>query len=191
MKKLIIFRCFQFFSFGLSAQNKLTGSVYGLEDGQEKPLAYASLRWMNTSKGTITNGEGKFELERTPETSLLIASYTGFSNDTLETAGLNSVRFLLKTNVELAEAVVKEEKKATSISSISSMKTEVLGKAELKKAACCNLSESFETNPTVEVSFSDALTGIRQIQMLGLSGIYAQTLIENIPMMHGLNASTG
>jgi len=175
----------------LFAQDKISGQVLGEEGGKEVVLPYASVLWLNTTRGTVANDKGLFSIERVEETSLLLISYTGYANDTIETKGNSEFRIVLKSTIALDEAVVKEEKKATSISSINNMKTEVLGKNELKKAACCNLSESFETNPTVEVSYSDALTGIRQIQMLGLSGIYAQTLVENIPMVHGLNAATG
>lgn len=62
---------------------------------------------------------------------------------------------------------------------------------ELKKAACCNLSESFETNASVDVSFSDAVTGTKQIEMLGLAGKYALIQRENIPYARGLNATSG
>lgn len=175
----------------LFAQDKLSGQVLGMEGDKEIVLPYASVLWFNTTRGAVANENGAFSIDRVPETTLLLVSYTGYANDTIETKGQSNVRIVLKSTITLNEAIVKEEQKATTINSISSMKTEVLGKTELKKAACCNLSESFETNPTVEVSYSDALTGIRQIQMLGLSGIYAQTLVENIPMVHGLNASTG
>jgi outer membrane receptor for ferrienterochelin and colicins len=175
----------------VSAQEFLRGRIMGLEEGVEKPLGFATVQWLNTTQGAVADESGKFSIERNAASSLLIVSYTGFTSDTFETKGLQDIHVVLKANIELAETIVKGDKKATTISSISNMKTEILGKGELKKAACCNLSESFETNPTVEVSFSDALTGIRQIQMLGLSGIYAQTLVENVPMLHGLNASTG
>lgn len=175
----------------VSAQDILRGKVVGLEEGIEKPLGFATVQWLNTTVGTVADENGKFSIEWNTGSSLLLVSYTGFTSDTVETSGKQDIHVVLKADIELAETVVKADKKATTIGSLSSMKTEILGKGELKKAACCNLSESFETNPTIEVSFSDALTGIRQIQMLGLSGIYAQTLVENVPMVHGLNASTG
>ncbi|HUN04400.1 MAG TPA: Plug domain-containing protein, partial [Niabella sp.] len=62
---------------------------------------------------------------------------------------------------------------------------------ELTKAACCNLSESFETSPSVDVSYSDAVTGIKQIQLLGLAGNYTQLLTENVPEIKGLSGSYG
>lgn len=175
----------------VSAQDVLRGTVLGLEEGKETPLSFATVQWFNTTLGVVADVDGKFSIERVPGNSLLVVSFTGFHSDTIETGGKQDIRIVLKERIELDETVVIGDKKATTISSLSNMKVEVLGKGELKKAACCNLSESFETNPTVEVSFSDALTGIRQIQMLGLSGIYAQTLVENVPMVHGLSASTG
>lgn len=63
--------------------------------------------------------------------------------------------------------------------------TELITAQELTRAACCNLGESFTTNPSVDVSYSDAATGARQIRLLGLSGTYVQMLTENVPNFRG------
>lgn len=63
--------------------------------------------------------------------------------------------------------------------------TDIIGKNQLFRAACCNLGESFTTNPSVDVSYADAATGARQIKLLGLSGVYVQMLAENIPTLRG------
>ena len=63
--------------------------------------------------------------------------------------------------------------------------TDLIGQGQLIRAACCNLGESFTTNPSVDVSYSDAATGARQIKLLGLSGTYVQMLTENIPNLRG------
>ena len=63
--------------------------------------------------------------------------------------------------------------------------TEVIGQSELVRAACCNLGESFAANPSVDVSYSDAATGSKQIKLLGLSGTYVQLLTENMPNLRG------
>ncbi len=65
------------------------------------------------------------------------------------------------------------------------MNEEMISSAELSRAACCNLGESFVTNPSVDVSYSDAATGAKQIKLLGLSGTYVQMLTENIPNYRG------
>lgn len=93
--------------------------------------------------------------------------------------------------VDLDEVEIRYRKKSTTISTIDPMKTEVMGESELLKAACCNLSESFETNPSVDVSFTDAVTGTRQIQLLGLAGPYSQITRENMPDARGLSAIYG
>jgi outer membrane receptor for ferrienterochelin and colicin len=68
---------------------------------------------------------------------------------------------------------------------------EVMTIKTLGKAACCNLSESFETNASVSVSYADAVTGSKQIQLLGLAGNYVQTNVENIPSIRGLKSTFG
>ena len=62
----------------------------------------------------------------------------------------------------------------------------IMGQEELFRAACCNLGESFTTNPSVDVNYSDAATGAKQIRLLGLSGTYVQMLTENLPNLRGL-----
>ena len=71
------------------------------------------------------------------------------------------------------------------------LRTEVISSAGLKKMACCNLAESFENSASVTVGYSDAVTGARQIRLLGLSGVYTQMLDENRPAMRGLAAPFG
>ena len=64
----------------------------------------------------------------------------------------------------------------------------MINKEELFKAACCNLGESFTTNPSIDVNYSDAATGTKQIKLLGLSGTYVQMLAENLPNFRGAAA---
>lgn len=120
-----------------------------------------------------------------------MVSFIGYQNDTIETAGKNFVEVILKSSVALDEVTVVHRRKATEISLLEPAKVEVLSERELQKAACCNLSESFETSPSVDVSFTDAVTGARQIQMLGLAGPYVQITRENIPDIRGLSAISG
>lgn len=71
------------------------------------------------------------------------------------------------------------------------MNVDIISSAELSRAACCNLGESFVTNPSVDVSYSDAATGAKQIKLLGLSGTYVQMMTENIPNYRGAAAPYG
>src|SRR5690606_16838044 len=89
-------------------------------------------------------------------------------------------------SLDLVQEEVVIRAAPTYISTVEPRKVEVITRAELQKAACCNLSESFETNASVDVSFTDAITGAKQIQMLGLDGIYTQFMTENMPSIRGL-----
>ena len=63
---------------------------------------------------------------------------------------------------------------------------EVIGKGDLIRAACCNLGESFTNSASVDVSYADPTTGVRQVKLLGLSGTYVQMMTENIPTYRNL-----
>ncbi len=85
------------------------------------------------------------------------------------------------------EASRKSLRKSSSLTS----NTTVMTGKELLKAACCNLAESFETNPAIDVNFADALTGTKQIKMLGLTSPYLMITEENIPAVRGASQAYG
>lgn len=91
----------------------------------------------------------------------------------------------------LDEIVFYGKGESNYISKMKPLKTEVITNAGLCKMACCNLAESFENNASISVGYSDAVSGARQIRLLGLSGNYTQMLEENIPAMRGLAAPFG
>ncbi|MEZ4824726.1 MAG: TonB-dependent receptor [Bacteroidia bacterium] len=161
------------------------------ESGQPQPLAGAGVYWQGTAIGAISGRQGEFRLPRTEETTRLVIAYTGAQRDTIETAGLDSVEITLRPAIDLETVEITARNKTTGISFLNPMKTEIISERELLKAACCNLSESFETSPSVDVAFSDAITGTRQIQMLGLAGPYTQITRENMPDVRGLSALYG
>ncbi len=97
----------------------------------------------------------------------------------------------LYKSVQIQEVVIREEATGLSVDSKSASLDLTISRKELKKAACCNLSESFETNPSIDVSFTDAVTGTKQIQLFGLAGKYAQIQIEMTPLVRGLLANSG
>lgn len=161
-----------------------------MEKGEEVPLPGASVFWYQTTKGGITNADGYFKIPKSKETEILIISYTGFQSDTIQVTG-NNLEIYLQSSVELNEVEIVSRQKTTTIGFMEPIKIQKIGEGELQKAACCNLSESFETNPSVDVSFTDAVTGTRQIQMLGLAGPYTQITRENMPDIRGLSAIYG
>src|SRR5690606_38131147 len=92
---------------------------------------------------------------------------------------------------QLSEVVVEARIQATEVDMFSTAKVFHISTEELMKAACCNLSESFETTPSVDIGFTDAISGYKQIQMLGLTGAHTLITRENIPDVRGLAAITG
>lgn len=161
-------------------------------DDKGEPLVGANVWWAETTVGTTTDAEGMFEIEPIRQTKLLITSYLGYRNDTLRVRDRKPMTIVLLPDNELLDEVTVEAKKQSVIKSrFSAFDTESFGQAELCRAACCNLSESFETTASVDVSFADAATGAKQIRLLGLSGTYVQLLTENTPAVRGLAQAYG
>ena len=91
----------------------------------------------------------------------------------------------------LEEIVVVKKQNPTRKMRFKAENAELITSAELLRAACCNLGESFTTNASVDVNYSDAATGAKQIKLLGLSGTYVQMLTENIPNLRGASSPFG
>ena len=178
--------------FPTYAQEKVEGMV--MEANSENKhigLPGASVYWMNSQIGVITNEEGLFSIPFKKEYNKLIISYVGFESDTLTITAPKMVHHTLKPSNELNEVVVEQKRDAVQKTYFSSQNVVTINSAELLKAACCNLSESFETNPAIDVNFSDALTGTKQIQMLGLTSPYLLITQENIPSVRGASQAYG
>jgi outer membrane receptor for ferrienterochelin and colicins len=92
---------------------------------------------------------------------------------------------------DLQEVKITKKQKGIKKSYTLTTNTSVITSKELLKAACCNLAESFETNPSIDVNFSDALTGTKQIKMLGLTSPYLMITEENIPSVRGASQAYG
>ncbi|WP_132050883.1 TonB-dependent receptor domain-containing protein [Pseudocnuella soli] len=159
--------------------------------GNFKPLEGATAMWLGTTKGVASNAEGVFTLPYEPGQEKLVISYAGRKPDTLQVDDHGQVKVVMASGKELKEVRVTSGRASTYINGYNPFRTAVMTQKELFKAACCNLSESFETNPSVDVSYSDAVTGSKQIQLLGLSGVYTQLTVENLPGPRGLATSLG
>jgi outer membrane receptor for ferrienterochelin and colicins len=157
--------------------------------GSFKPLAGATVVWLETGTGTATDASGVFALPHNG--SHLIVSYTGFHADTILITNMDELKVVMATGNRLSEVKVTGSRASRYINTSTAIRTETITQKELFKAACCNLSESFETNPSVDVSYNDAVTGSKQIQLLGLAGIYTQLTVENLPGPRGLATALG
>jgi outer membrane receptor for ferrienterochelin and colicins len=181
---------FLLLSFSISAQ-RITGSVNEQDATSKtlKPITGANVYWAGSTHATATDTSGRFSIPRVSQTNLLVFSFVGFANDTIKIGQESELEVVLRNDQALQEVVVRGN--ANAIDRLSPHQTEIITTRALAKAACCNLSESFETNASVSVSYSDAVTGSKQIQMLGLSGNYIQTNVENIPGLRGLASTFG
>ncbi|HEY1038785.1 MAG TPA: carboxypeptidase-like regulatory domain-containing protein, partial [Bacteroidia bacterium] len=175
------------------SQNKLTGKVFEVTGkGDTSALPGVLVKWINTTTAGFSNEQGQFELLYSPKTDTIIVSNIGYKTDTLKIDTTKRFIVLYLSDIKtLNEVQITYKSNGTEFSMMSAIKIETLGQRELMKAACCNLSESFETNPSIDVNFSDAVTGTKQIQMLGLSGQYALISKENMPYLRGLASIYG
>ena len=181
------------FSWSVQSQQLLSGQIKIQEFESKTLIEGANLFWLNTSIGTISDKTGSFKIPMTPISNQLVISYLGFKTDTLTiTKPIRLFHTLLPDNNDaLDEVTLTQRRKAIQKSYFESQNIIMVSSEELLKAACCNLSESFETNPSIDVNFADALTGTKQIKMLGLSSPYLLISEENIPMVRGASQIYG
>ena len=193
MKKIFLFLILIFFSFKQFSQENLEGKILFSEDGKDYPVMGATVKWINTDKGTISNEKGDFKLERESKTDLIVISYVGFQTDTLSVKDINNITHYMSYSEEnfLDEVTVSKRRNSAQRTYLMPQNIINISEEELLKAACCNLSESFETNPSVDVNHNDALTGTKQIEMLGLKSPYILITEENIPMVRGASQTFG
>ena len=189
----------------LNAQKQVKGKVLapeshighdhaeGVHEGEAvyDILPGATVVWKGTTVGTMTDQFGFFKLPALNLGDTLQVSMIGYETVGLVYTGWDYLDIPLEPGIFLNEAQVEARRSTTSISLLDPLNIQQLNRKELAKAACCNLSEAFETNASVDASFTDAVTGTRQIRMLGLDGKYTQLLVDNLPGPRGLNVVQG
>ncbi len=178
------------FPFFIQAQ-VIKGVVYSEEEKGNSPLPGVNIYWEGTQIGTTSDGNGKFEVKKPNGAHMLVFSFVGYNTQVVHVGDTKPLKVQLKPDLELGEVTVVQKDRGTYLSVINPIQTENIGGAELLKAACCNLAESFETNPSVDVSYSDAITGAKQIRLLGLEGTYSLLQTENLPNLRGLATTLG
>ena len=184
MKQRIFYILLSFFFLsGLQAQT-LQGSI---KDENGDPLPGATITWKNTTQGVIADMDGNFKIERIDGSAILVINYVGYHPNEVEApAGLEFLEIIVEGGIELEAVEVVAQGSDHAFSTLDNRNIETIGHGELRKSACCSLAESFETNASVDVTYSDAITGTKEIQMLGLRGVYTQFLTEKRPALNGL-----
>ena len=176
--------CAQTTNLEPQTKNLLYGNVFN-QDGEN--LIGATVVWDGTTIATITDLNGDFWLPKMDTTAFLQINYVGYDPVFIEMFPHEDTAFIKIEGVtELVEVEVVGQGTDNYTSTLDPINLEHIGRGELKKAACCSLAESFETNGAVDVMSSDAITSSKEIQMLGLRGIYSQLLMEKRPVYTGL-----
>ena len=173
------------------AQRTITGKVVDADNNN--PLIGASLYWKNTTAGTTTSVDGTFSIRRVNGFETLVVDYLGYDIVEIEVSKEESTLDIqLKPSaVDIDEVVIEGQQRGNYAKSGGITRQEQISFAGLCKMACCSLAESFENSASVTVGYSDAISGARQIKMLGLAGTYTQILDENRPIMQGAGAAYG
>lgn len=193
MRKFILIIIVSLLAVSVNAQ--LKGIVVGSDSGKLDAITGAKVYLLQAKIGAVTHEDGMFKLilpKQLPDT--LVFSASGYISDTIvvdKEDRFTNMQVVLFTDQTLPEFIVEYRKESKSISRLKVLAVEELSLNELRKAACCNLSESFETNVSVDVNFTDAVSGAKQIQMMGLEGVYTQIQFENIPYLRGLEQPFG
>ena len=192
MKKNFLNSFLLFLPYIIFSQTTLKGMIMDKNNPKDNlGIEGVSVHWLNTNISAITNEKGWFTIDYKKDYKKLIISYLGFKTDTLTITNLEPIHHFLTPKGELNEITIETKRNAVQKNSFATVNMFTVNSEELLKAACCNLAESFETNPSIDVNFSDALTGTRQIQMLGLKSPYILITQENIPSIRGASQVFG
>lgn len=189
MKSILIGILF-FLSSSVFSQ-KIEGEILGVENERTEKIFGATIRSKTDQVKTDLNGGFFWSLENTIGDTVVVSASNYISDTIVFTDFRKFYKVYLHKVKGLNKVLITAKQDARSISSLNPLQTEMINSKELRKAACCNLSESFETNATVDVNITDAVSGTRKIQMMGVDGVYTQLQMEGIPYFKGVESSSG
>ncbi len=153
----------------------------------EERLPFATVQWKNTKSAVATDAEGNFMISARSKTDTLLVSYTGYEPAEVIVEPHEKMLWIEVKGIKaLGETVIKAARPDNFVSTLEKRHVEQITSCELRKAPCCNLSGSFETNGSVDISYPNAVTGATEIQLLGLRGIYTQLTLQKRPTFYGL-----
>lgn len=201
INRIILISLLMLFAKNVSAQHHhhdheghehIEGTVYEEVDGKKVPLPGVNVYWKIVNEGTVTDANGHYEICVHDKIHCLVFSCVSYENDTVHHMdhGMHYDHVFAGEHI-LSEVEIEARRKAQFVSVIDTHVVQQITGEALRRCACCSLAESFETNASVDVAYSDAVTGAKQIELLGLSGIYTQMLAENMPNFRGLASTFG
>ncbi|MEO9531587.1 MAG: TonB-dependent receptor [Crocinitomicaceae bacterium] len=171
---------------------ELKGKIVTTIENKEEPVPWVKIKSGSGEDVVLSNKNGEFEIgiHKIPDTLYIKA--VGYDLVAFPiTEPSDELKINLTSGKMLNGVTVVGGSTGHHIDLKDPFNIEKIGQDELRKAACCNLSESFETNASVDVNLTDAVSGAKKIQMLGLDGVYTQLQWENIPLIRGLSTSFG
>jgi outer membrane receptor for ferrienterochelin and colicins len=165
----------------------ITGTVYSIINSKKEPIEGAIIKWVNTNNGKTTDIKGKFKISAEGITDKrLVVSQVGYLKDTILVSEDTELEIIMMPNILTGEIEVEGEHKSSYFDNRNA-KTEIVTSNELVKDACCDLSGCFGRNSSVDVAVTDILTDSKELKVLGLDGVYTQVLVDNMPIINGLN----
>jgi len=187
MKKIFLMCLLSVLLQSISFAQIISGTVSN-EEGEL--LFGATIVWDGTDIAAVADENGYFELPQMDTTALLRIDYVGYDGIYIEVLPEETTLEIEVSGItELMEVEVAAKRRDNYISTLNTLNLETIGSGELRKAPCCNLAESFSTNASVDVAYSDAVTGAREIRLLGLRGTYTQLMVEKRPFITGLGSA--
>lgn len=191
--KHILFLLLWICPFFCAAQGYIEGTVYEeSENGVKTPLPGVNVYWKIVNEGTVTDANGHYKIPLHETIGCLVFSCISYENDTVHHM-VNPAHYdhVFSAIHMLNEVEIAARQKAQYVTTFDPRHIEHITGEALRRCACCSLAESFETNASVDVAYADAVTGAKQIELLGLSGLYTQMMTENMPNFRGLASAFG
>jgi hypothetical protein len=173
---------------GLSAQAQLVNGV--IKGADLQPLEGAKVYWLGTEIGVLTDSAGYFSLNYLGNNDhRLVIQTVGYKNDTLEGPFEGIVEVVMEP-IQTQTVEIEGERSGIYLG-MNAHKTEVITRTELEKDACCDLAGCFNTQASVEARTTNIITNSKELQILGLSGVYNQLLLDGLPLFRGLSYTYG
>ena len=175
----------------LSAQ-----TFYGqVADMKNQPMPGATVCWVGTSIGARTDEHGEFGIPLPQDTITKPAQIAVVFQELRDTFSIDDFfsywTLQASATLTLEEVQVRDANTGAYISVFQPVKVEIINRAELRKAPCCDLAGCFETQSTVQPTTTNILTNARELRILGLSGVYNQVLVDGLPTIQGLTYTYG